>query len=106
LHRPPDAFTRTPTARPIRWGYAWPNGGFVNLDGIEQALWDAFAGTGQPTTLDGLRLYLDEVGWQVDISAQEGYDGPENVDVTDEGTQAGVYASSCAALRATPTSPR
>jgi hypothetical protein len=32
------------------------------------------------------------VGWQVDTSAQDGYDGRENVDVTDEGTQAGVYA--------------
>ena len=28
--------------------------GFVNLDRVKQALWDAFEGTAQPTTLDGL----------------------------------------------------
>ena len=58
------------TARPTRSSAAipWPNAGFVNLDRIKQALWDAFAGTAQPTTVDGLQLYLDEVGWQVDTS--------------------------------------
>jgi hypothetical protein len=49
--------------------YAWPNAGFADLARIKQALWDAFAGTGQPTTVEGLRLYLDEVGWQVDTTA-------------------------------------
>jgi hypothetical protein len=32
-------------------GYAWPNAGFVNLDRVKQALWDAFHDTAQPTTL-------------------------------------------------------
>ena len=73
-------------------GYEWPNAGFVNLDRVKQALWDAFAGTPQPTTLDGLRLYLDEVGWQVDTTGLDGYEGIENVSVTDEEIQAGVYA--------------
>ena len=72
-------------------GYAWPNAGFVNLDRIKQALWDAFHGTAQPTTVDGLRLHLDEVGWQVDTSGRAGYNGAENVPVTDEGTQAAIY---------------
>ena len=72
-------------------GYAWPNAGFANLDRVKQALWDAFAGTAQPTTLDGLRLYLDEVGWQVDTTGREGYEGAENVPVTDEATQAATY---------------
>ena len=60
---------------PLERGYAWPNAGFVNLDRIKQALWDAFAGTAQPTTLDGLRLYLDEVGWQVDTTRLDGLPG-------------------------------
>ena len=30
---------------PLERGYAWPNAGFVNLDRIKQAVWDAFAGT-------------------------------------------------------------
>jgi hypothetical protein len=73
-------------------GYRWPNAGFANLDRIKQAIWDAFQGTPQPTTLNGLRLFLDEVGWQVDTSGLPGYTGSENVLVTDDGTQASVYA--------------
>jgi hypothetical protein len=72
-------------------GYAWPNAGFVNLDRLKQALWDAFHGTAQPTTAEGLRLHLDEVGWQVDTSGRPGYQGLENVPVTDEVTQAAIY---------------
>lgn len=78
---------------PLDRGYAWPNAGFVDLDRIKQAFWDAFAGTAQPTTVDGLRLYLDEVGWQVDTAGRTGYVGAENVRVTDEGTQAAIYGT-------------
>lgn len=77
---------------PLERGYPWPNAGFVNLDRVKQALWDAFHGTPQPTTVDGLTLHLDEVGWQVDTSKLAGYTGSENVPVTDELTQAAVYA--------------
>jgi putative hemolysin len=76
---------------PLAAGYPWPAAGFPNLDRIRQALWDAFDGTPQPTTLDGLQLYLNEVGWQVDTSSLEGYVGEENVPVTDEVTQSQVY---------------
>ena len=76
---------------PLERGYPWPNAGFANLDRVKQAVWDAFAGTSQPTTVDGLRLYLDEVGWQVDTASETGYTGSENVPVTDEETQAEVY---------------
>ena len=71
-------------------GYAWPNAGFANLDRIKQALWDAFQGTAQPTTLSGLQLYLDELGWQVDTSWSAAYTGRENVRVTSE-VQAGIH---------------
>jgi hypothetical protein len=64
----------------------------VNLDRIKQALWDAFDGTAQPTTAGGLTLHLDEVGWQVSTSGLPGYQGLENVVVTDELTQAAIYA--------------
>ena len=77
---------------PLDRGYGWPNAGFVNLDRIKQALWDAFQGTAQPTTLDGLKIHLDEVGWQVGTAGQPGYSGLENVVVTDEVTQAAIYA--------------
>ncbi|HXG77234.1 MAG TPA: hypothetical protein VNJ53_11740, partial [Gaiellaceae bacterium] len=74
-------------------GYAWPNAGFADLDRVKQALWDAFHGTPQPTTVEGLRLHLDEVGWQVATAGLPGYRGAENVPVTDELTQAAVYAA-------------
>ena len=76
---------------PLERGYQWPNAGFANLDRLKQALWDAFDGTAQPTTLDGLKLHLDEVGWQVDTAGRLGYRGLENVPVTDEVTQAAIY---------------
>ncbi len=77
---------------PLDRSYAWPNAGFANLDRIKQAVWDAFHGTPQATTLQGLKLYLDEVGWQVDTAGLPGYTGAENVKVTSEATQASVYA--------------
>ena len=72
--------------------YGWPNASVLELARIKQALWDAFDGTPQPTTLNGLKLYLDEVGWQVDTSTQPGYRDDENVRVTSEETQAAIYA--------------
>ena len=77
---------------PFTFTYGWPNAGVQELPRIKQALWDAFDGTPQPTTLRGLKLYLDEVGWQVDTSGGAGYEGSENVRVTSEDAQAAIYA--------------
>jgi hypothetical protein len=74
-------------------GYDWPNAGFPNLGRIKQGLWDAFHGTAQPTTAEGLELYLDEVGWQVGTTARVGYAGAENVPVTTEAQQAAIYGA-------------
>ena len=90
-----DAFSFHPypneATDPLERGYAWPNAGFVNLDRLKQALWDAFNDTAQPTTVDGLKLHLDEVGWQVDTAGRPGYSGRENVTVTTEAAQAAIY---------------
>ena len=90
-----DAFSFHPypneATDPLERGYAWPNAGFANLDRMKQALWDAFHGTAQPTTVEGLKLHLDEVGWQVGTAGRSGYRGVENVRVTDEITQAAIY---------------
>ncbi len=90
-----DAFSFHPypnrATDPLERGYSWPNAGFVNLDRVKQALWDAFHGTAQPTTIQGLKLHLDEIGWQVGTAGRAGYIGLENVPVTDELTQAAVY---------------
>ena len=77
---------------PFTFTYGWPNAGVQELPRIKQALWDAFDGTPQPTTLQGLKLYLDEVGWQVDTAGNPSYEGSENVRVTSEATQAAIYA--------------
>jgi hypothetical protein len=74
-------------------GYQWPNAGFANLDRLKQAIWDAFNGTGQPTTEQGLRLKLAELGHQVSVipTLSGLYTGAENVSVTTEETQAQIY---------------
>ena len=83
-------------------GYPWPNAGFADVGRIKQALWDAFRDTPQATTVNGLKLYLDEVGWQVDTSTLDGYSGIENVRVTDDASQAGVYAGLVRAVACDP----
>jgi hypothetical protein len=87
FHPYPSKATDPPEKR-----YRWPNAGFADLNRIKQAVWDAFRGTAQPTTANGLKIYLDEVGWQVDTSGLAGYTGVENVEVTDPRTQARVYS--------------
>ena len=79
-------------------GYRWPNAGVPNLGRIKQAFWDAFRGTRQPLFAEGgraggLKFRLDEVGWQVRVhpSAQYAYHGAENVQTTDEVSQARIY---------------
>jgi hypothetical protein len=61
--------------------------GIPNLDRVKQAVYDAFDGTGQPTTLKGLTFRIDEVGWQTDTTAYQPYVNAENVAVIDEATQ-------------------
>jgi hypothetical protein len=63
------------------------NYGIPNLDRVKQALYDGFNGTGQPTTVTGLQLVLDEVGWQTDTAAYTQYVHGENVKTIDEATQ-------------------
>lgn len=63
-------------------GYDKPDDfGIPQLDRVKQAVYDAFNGTGQPTTLNGLTFRLDEVGWQTDTSAYPQYVGEENAPV-------------------------
>jgi hypothetical protein len=61
--------------------------GIPNLDRVKQALYDAFHGTGQPTTVDGLQFVIDELGWQTDTTTYSQYIHSENVAVVSEQTQ-------------------
>jgi hypothetical protein len=88
--------------------FPWPNVGPADLGRLEQAVWDAFHGTAQPTFTEGgvggasgqaqpggLRFELAEVAIQVRIlqSLASEYTYSENVPVADEARQANGYAS-------------
>jgi hypothetical protein len=79
---------------PLLLGYDWPNAGVANLDRVKQAFWDAFGGTAQKTFEQGLRMKLDEVGWQVAVAPDPlgPYFGVESVVTTNEWTQAAIYS--------------
>jgi hypothetical protein len=62
--------------------------GVPNLDRVKQAVYDAFNGTAQPTTLNGLTFIIDEIGWQTDTSIYQSYVNKENVTVVSEQKQA------------------
>jgi hypothetical protein len=62
--------------------------GIPNLDRVKQAVWDAFHGTAQPTTLNGLTLRVDEVGWQVNTTSLAQYFGAETVRTVSAAQQA------------------
>jgi hypothetical protein len=61
--------------------------GLANLERVKQAVFDAFDGTAQPTTLNGLTFVVDEIGWQTDTTRYAGYLNAENVRVVTERQQ-------------------
>lgn len=70
-------------------GYSNPDFyGVPNLNRVKQAIYDAFQGSGQPTTLNGLTFRIDELGWQTNTTAYPQYYNQENVAVVSEQTQA------------------
>lgn len=88
--------------------FRWPNVGPADLNRLEQAVWDAFHGTAQPTFAEAgggavsgraqqraLRFELAEVAIQVRIlpSLASDYTYSENVPVADEARQAKAYPS-------------
>ena len=78
----------------VQAGDRWPRAGIVNLPRLKQAIWDAFGGTAQPTVEEGLKLRIDEIGWQVAVpeGRREAYHGSETAAVTSERAQALNYA--------------
>src|SRR5439155_13178771 len=98
LHPYPQANTDPPDK-----GAAWPNVSVPNLDRAQQAFWDAFNGTAQPTFAESggakraqdagsaVRWILDEAGWQTHTGSLPGYFGSETTPTIDEATQARYY---------------
>lgn len=89
---------------PPQKGAAWPNVSVPNLDRAQQAFWDGFHGTAQPTFAESgrgeerpgappVRWILDEAGWQTGTRSLPGYVGHENTPTIDEATQARYYRS-------------
>jgi hypothetical protein len=96
LHPYPSANTDPPGK-----GASWPNLGVPNLNRGQQAFWDGFKGTAQPTFQESgarnaqgaVRWILDEAGWQTDTRKLPGYFGNENTPPVDEAAQARYYKS-------------
>ena len=107
IHCYPNQNTDAPSV-----GYQWPKVGCVNLDRFKQAWWDAFHGTAQPLFREAgdagpgpfVRIYVDEVGYQVKIAADKAplYSGAENVPVVDEATQGSFYGQLIAMMACDP----
>ncbi len=97
LHPYPSANTDRPDK-----GASWPNVGVPNLDRAQQAFWDGFHATPQPTfhesgarkapeVAPAVRWILDEAGWQTDTRKLPGYSGNENTPPVAEAAQARYY---------------
>ena len=66
--------------------------GIPQLDRVKQAVYDAFVGTAQPTPLNGLRLVIDEVGYQTNTDGNSQYTGSETSPVVTDEQQATYHA--------------
>jgi len=83
----------SPPPAPDNAGYQDPGFfGIPQLGRVKQALWDAFHGTAQPTTANGLELYLDEIGYQSNETGNPLYTGSESSPTVTEQQQAAYYA--------------
>ena len=83
----------SPPPAPDRAAYEDPGFyGITQLDRVKQAAYDAFRGTPQPTTLNGLELVVDEIGYQSNETANPQYTGVESSPTVSEQQQAAYYA--------------
>ena len=82
-----------PPPPPDNAGYQNPGFyGIPQLDRVKQAVYDAFNGTNQPTTLNGLQLVVDEIGYQSNENGNPLYTGSESSPSVSEALQASYYA--------------
>jgi hypothetical protein len=83
-----------PPPPPDRAGYGDPGFyGIPQLDRVKQAAYDAFHGTAQPTTMNGLKLVIDEIGYQSNENGNPQYTGVESSPTVSEAKQATYYAA-------------
>ncbi|HST17545.1 MAG TPA: hypothetical protein VLK36_07740 [Gaiellaceae bacterium] len=83
----------SPPPPPDRAAYDDPGFfGITQLDRVKQAVYDAFGGTPQPTTINGLHLVIDELGYQSNETGNPQYTGTESSPTVSEAQQAAYYA--------------
>jgi hypothetical protein len=83
----------SPPPSPDRAAYEDPGFyGIAQLDRVKQAVYDAFRGTPQPTTRNGLHLVVDEIGYQSNETGNLQYTGFESSPTVSEAKQAAYYA--------------
>ena len=71
--------------------------GIATLGRVKAAVASAFTGTGQPTFASGLKLVVDEYGYQVEMTGDSRYSGTETSStVPDQATQATYYSAAIA----------
>jgi hypothetical protein len=82
-----------PPPAPDKAGYDNPGFyGIPQLARVKQAVYDAFRGTPQPTTTNGLKLVIDEIGYQSNENGNPLYTGTESSPTVSEAQQAAYYA--------------
>jgi hypothetical protein len=89
-------FKVTPAPTDKAAGYAGTPSfyGINTLKRVKDAVNAAFAGTGQQTVAQGLKLVVDEYGYQVNMQGDPRYTGTESSStVPDQATQAADYAT-------------
>ena len=92
IHPYPNQNAR-PAPAPDKAGYSVAGDiGIPQMDVLKQAIYDGFNGTGQPTTLGGLMIVVDEVGYQTVTDGVAGYTGSEISPTVSEADQASYYA--------------
>jgi len=74
----------------------------AQLDRVKRALFDAFSGTKQPTTIDGLKLTIGEIGYQTDTSSETEYTGDEVSPVVPPDVQRDYYKIIAASIACDP----
>lgn len=92
IHPYPNPNAKPPPS-PLKGRYEDPGFfGASQLDRVKAAVETAFAGTAQPTTAAGLKLVIDEYGYQSDTSGDSRYTGSEGSPTVSEADQAAYYA--------------
>lgn len=93
VHPYPNQNAKPPPS-PLNAGYQDPDYfGIPQLDRVKLAVFEAFNGTAQRTTANGLPIVIDEVGYQSDTTTSDQYTGSEVSPTVSDADQATYHAT-------------